>query len=48
MRDERMRKAYGKPSDFLRLRGEASVREMMFWGADFVDQGHTSLLLPVP
>lgn len=44
MRDERMRKAYGKPSDFLRLRGEASVREMMIWGADFVDQGHSSLL----
>lgn len=37
MRDPRMRKHYGRASDFLRLGGEDAVREMMGWGEAFVD-----------
>ena len=43
MRDPRMRKAYGRPSDFLRLSGEDSVREMMLWGQEYVTEGNLDL-----
>lgn len=39
LKDPRMRKAYGSGwRDFLRLGDEASIREMMVWGEQYVDE----------